>query len=79
MALKRPNRLKYAIYTKEGKEKYAKDMTAYKKAQADADSRAELPCQSPQHTAIHLSGSVQVWLDSGFFSKMFSKNGSSSG
>ena len=36
MALKRPNRLKYAIYTKEGKEKYAKDMRAYKKGQADA-------------------------------------------
>ena len=43
MALKRPNRLKYAIYTKEGKEKYAKDMRAYKKAQADAAKKKPAP------------------------------------
>ena len=36
MALKRPDRMKYAMYTAEGKAKYAKDMRAYKKAQADA-------------------------------------------
>ena len=42
MALKRPDRLKYAIYTKEGKEKYAKDMRAYKAAQKkEADKKAE--------------------------------------
>ena len=41
MALKRPNRLKYAIYTEEGKKKYAKDMRAYKAAQAEAKRKAE--------------------------------------
>ena len=41
MALKKPNRLQYPIYTKEGKEKYAKDMRAYKKAEAEAKRKAE--------------------------------------
>ena len=41
MALKRPDRMKYAMYTEEGKAKYAKDMRAYKKAQAEAKRKAE--------------------------------------
>ena len=43
MALKRPDRMKYAMYTEEGKAKYAKDMRAYKKAQADAAKKKPAP------------------------------------
>ena len=43
MALKRPDRMKYAMYSPEGKAKYAKDMRAYKKAQADAAKKKPAP------------------------------------